>query len=188
MKIGILALQGDYEKHKYIVETLQHEAVYVKDKQTLAQCNKLIIPGGESTTLLHLIETLYLRGELIKFGKEKAIMGTCAGLILLGKTSQKLPYNPLELIDIEVNRNAYGRQVDSFIDDVRLKIDENERTIEGVFIRAPKITKHGKHVRPLGYHKDDVVVAASDRILVSTFHPELSGDTTIHQFFIEKIG
>lgn len=188
MKIGILALQGDYEKHRHIIEALQHETVYVKDRKTLAQCDKLIIPGGESTTFLHLIEALDMRRELMEFGKTKAIMGTCAGLILLGNSSQKLPYNPLQLIDIEVNRNAYGRQVDSFIDDVRLNIDDKERIIEGVFIRAPKIAALGNHVRPLGYHKDDVVVAANDRILVSTFHPELSGEKTIHQFFIDKIG
>ncbi len=187
-KIGILALQGDFSKHKEAIEALGHQALLVKDTETLSQCDKLIIPGGESTTQLLLIDKLGLRDALLAFGKSKAIMGTCAGLILLGTTREHLPSEPLKLIDIQVKRNAYGRQVDSFIDTVKLNLDGQESTIEGVFIRAPKITAVGKNVRVLGRWQEDIVLAANDHVLVATFHPELTEDFRVHRYFIERIG
>ncbi len=188
LNIGILAIQGDFSKHKEAIESLGHQALLVKDEATLKQCDKLIIPGGESTTQLLLIDKLGLREPLIQFGQTKAIMGTCAGLILLGTTREHLPADPLRLIDIQVKRNAYGRQVDSFIDMVRLNLDGQEIEFEGVFIRAPKIMSTGEDVRILGRHGDEIVMAANARILVATFHPELTNDYRIHQYFIEKIG
>lgn len=188
MKIGILALQGDFFRHYEAVKQLGHEALFVKDAAALQQCDKLIIPGGESTTFLHLIEKLRLRQALTDFGKNKAIMGTCAGLILLGKTREKLPFDPLGLIDINVRRNAYGRQVDSFIDQISLNMNGHPIEFEGVFIRAPKIETCGERIKVLGEHRQDVVMAAQDNILVMTFHPELTGDLRVHDFFINKIG
>ncbi len=188
MNIGILALQGDFSKHKEAIEAVGHRALLVKDEATLNQCDKLIIPGGESTTQLLLIDKLGLREPLINFGQSKAIMGTCAGLILLGTTREHLPAEPLKLIEIEVKRNAYGRQVNSFIDTVHLNLDGEEIDFEGVFIRAPKIMSIGKNVRELGRHRDEIVMAANERILVATFHPELTEDYRIHRYFIEKIG
>ncbi|HGY57012.1 MAG TPA: pyridoxal 5'-phosphate synthase glutaminase subunit PdxT [Caldithrix abyssi] len=187
-KIGILALQGDFYRHSLAVRRLEHEAVLVKDEAALKKCDKLIIPGGESTTFLHLMEKLNLRQPLLEFGREKAIMGTCAGLITLSKSAGHLPFPPLGLIDITVERNAYGRQVDSFVDTIRLNVNGTERPYEGVFIRAPKIAALGSDVRPLAWHKDDVVMAASENILVATFHPELTDDLRIHAYFIEQVG
>ncbi len=186
--IGVLSLQGDFDKHKQAIEEVGHHALLVKDAKTLKQCDKLIIPGGESTTQLLLIDKLGLREPLIEFGKNKAIMGTCAGLILLGSTREHLPGEPLALIDIKVKRNAYGRQVDSFIDMVKLNFDGTESTIEGVFIRAPKILSVGKDVRVLGTMRDDIVLAANDHVMVATFHPELSNNYRVHRYFIERVG
>ncbi|NOX87692.1 MAG: pyridoxal 5'-phosphate synthase glutaminase subunit PdxT [Calditrichaeota bacterium] len=183
--IGVLSLQGDFLKHKTAIENCGHRALYVKDRETLQKCDKLIIPGGESTTQLLLIDKLGLREALIEFGKNKAVMGTCAGLIILGNTREHLPSDPLRLIDIKVKRNAYGRQVDSFIDKIQLDLNGKRAEFEGVFIRAPKIMDLGKDVKPLGYLGKDIVLAANKHILVATFHPELTDNPVIHRFFIE---
>lgn len=184
--IGILALQGNFEKHRQAVEKLGHKAILVRDEETLRTCDRLIIPGGESTTFLHLIEKLDLRKPLLDFAKNKPVFGTCAGLILLGKSAEKLPFPPLEVIDIESKRNAYGRQVDSFVDDIFLRLNGSETNFEGVFIRAPKIGKMGQDVKALAWHGDDVVMAESGNILVAAFHPELTDDLQIHEYFIKK--
>ncbi len=188
MKIGILALQGDFAKHAAAIEQLGHEPLLVRYESELNQCHKLIIPGGESTTILKLIEKNDLRPALIEFGRQKAIMGTCAGLIVLSNDRGDLPHDPLGLIDLQVERNAYGRQIDSFVDTVKIHLNGEESEFEGVFIRAPKIRSLGQGVKPLGYHKKDVVMAANPRILVATFHPELTDDLRIHRYFIEQIG
>lgn len=185
--IGILALQGDYEKHVQVVEKLNHKSLLVKTRDQLNQCDRLIIPGGESTTFLNLIERLELRDALLDFGHNKFIMGTCAGLIILAREIVDLPYKPLGLIDIAVKRNAYGKQIDSFIDDVELNLNGNTASVEGVFIRAPKIMGIGKRVRVLGKHKDDIAIVANKNILVTTMHPELTDNLCIHQYFIEMM-
>jgi len=187
-KIGILALQGDFYRHSLAVRRLGHEAVLVKDEAALKQCDKLIIPGGESTTFLHLLEKLDLRRPLLEFGRKKAVMGTCAGLITLSKDAGHLPFPPLSLVDITVERNAYGRQVDSFVDTIILNLNGKESTFEGVFIRAPKIAAMGSDVQPLAWHKNDVVMAAGKNVLVATFHPELTNDLRIHEYFINNVG
>ncbi|MBN2424835.1 MAG: pyridoxal 5'-phosphate synthase glutaminase subunit PdxT [Calditrichaceae bacterium] len=184
--IGILALQGDFDKHRQAVEKLGQKAVLVKDVEKLSDCDRLIIPGGESTTFLHLVEKLQLRQGLIDFIEKKPVFGTCAGLILLSKSAEKLPFPPLGVIDIIAKRNAYGRQVDSFVDDIRLNLNGRESVFEGVFIRAPKIKDFGKKVNALAWHNNDVVMAESGKILVAAFHPELTDDLSIHQYFIEK--
>ncbi len=186
--VGVLSLQGDFLKHKQAIEQCGHQALYVRDVQGLKQCDKLIIPGGESTTMILLMDKLNLREALLEFGQKKAIMGTCAGLIVLATTREHLPADPLKLINIKVKRNAYGRQVDSFIDTVELHLNDQVVPFEGVFIRAPKIIELGKDVQPLAYHKNDVVMARNERILVATFHPELTEDPTIHRYFIEQVG
>jgi len=188
VKIGILALQGDFAKHGRMVRLLGHEAVFVRYPQELAHCDKLIIPGGESTTLLKLIEKNHMREPLIDFGKQKAVMGTCAGLIILSNDAPGLPHQPLGLIDIAVRRNAYGRQIDSFVDDVSITLNHEQSTFTAVFIRAPKIKSVGKGVAILGRHGQDIVLAATRHILVATFHPELTEDTRIHDYFINTIG
>lgn len=182
--IGILALQGDFEKHVQIVKKLGHLPKLVKDEIVLDQCDRLIIPGGESTTFIKLIDRLNLRKALITFGKEKPIFGTCAGLIILANQVENDNFETLGLIDIEVSRNAYGRQIDSFIDEISLKLNGHNQVLEAVFIRAPKILGCSEGVTPLAYHKEDIVMAANKNILVASFHPELTDDLRIHDFFL----
>ncbi len=187
MNIGILALQGDYAKHARAVEELGHSALCLKKPITLQKCDKLIIPGGESTAIIRLIEKLELRAALQDFGAELPVMGTCAGLILLSKIPGKLPFSSLGLLDIEIERNAYGRQIDSFIDTVQLELNGQHIEFEGVFIRAPKIKKTGKNVLPLGRHGTDVVMVREKNILACTFHPELADDLRVHDYFISSV-
>jgi len=188
VNIGILALQGDFARHAQMVQSMGHTPLFVRYPQELAQCDKLIIPGGESTTLLKLIEKNQMRDVLSAFGERKAIMGTCAGLIILSNDAPRLPYKPLGLIDINVDRNAYGRQIDSFVDQVQITLDGVQNDFTGVFIRAPKIKSVGAEVNVLGRHGRDIVLAATQHILVATFHPELTDDTRIHEYFLKNMG
>jgi 5'-phosphate synthase pdxT subunit len=186
--IGVLALQGDFEKHGQAISRLGYEPVFIKDKKALQQCDKLIIPGGESTTFLKLIDKLDLRPALIEFGNHKSIMGTCAGLIILAVKTDETQFEPLGLIDISIIRNAYGRQIDSFSDTIEINLKNEISTFKGVFIRAPQIESMGSGVKALGHHRGKVVIAANDHILVTTFHPELTDDLKIHRYFIEEVG
>lgn len=187
-KIGILALQGDFEKHARVVSRLGYEPVLVKTKNTLSQSDRLIIPGGESTTFLKLIERLDLREALVSFCRNKPVFGTCAGLIILSSHVLHAAFEPLGLIDLKVERNAYGRQIDSFIADINLSINSGSSNFEAVFIRAPKIIECLNDTRPLAFHNNDVVMACQNNILVATFHPELTDDTRIHNFFLNNFG
>ncbi len=186
--IGILSLQGDFEKHGRAISRLGYDPVFIKDKNALKQCDKIIIPGGESTTFLKLIDKLDLRSALVEFGNHNPIMGTCAGLIILATKVDDTQSEPLGLIDVSVIRNAYGRQIDSFSDTVEINLKHEISAFKGVFIRAPKIASMGAGIKALGYHEGNVVIAANDHILVTTFHPELTDDLRIHQYFIEEIG
>lgn len=183
-KVGVLALQGDYSKHIQVLKKLNVEPVPVKDVSSLRSCDKLIIPGGESTTFMKLIDTLELRDGLIAFGKVKPVFGTCAGLIILASNVSQNTFEPLNLINLQVERNAYGRQIDSFVDNVQLSIDGESTEYEAVFIRAPKIVKCLNGSKAIAWHGDDIVMAANKNILVATFHPELTDDTRIHNFFL----
>jgi 5'-phosphate synthase pdxT subunit len=188
LNIGILSLQGDFDKHRKVIEKIGHQPVLVRRNQELDRCDKLIIPGGESTTFLNLIDRLDLREPLIAFSKSQAIMGTCAGLIILAKKAGRLPRQPLGLIDIDVDRNAYGRQINSFVDTVQLALNGTDMPFEAVFIRAPKIIECAPSVIPLATHGEDVVMARNKRILVASFHPEMTDDTRIHRYFADRVG
>ena len=182
--IGILALQGDFEKHAHSIEKLGHEALFVKDIQSLDKCDRLIIPGGESTTFMKLIDRLELREPLTGFCKTKPVFGTCAGLIVLSSNVLNASFKPLNVINLVVERNAYGRQIDSFIDEINLNVNGSVSTFEAVFIRAPKIKECLNDTVPIAYHGNDIVMAANKNILVATFHPELTDDLRIHDFFL----
>jgi 5'-phosphate synthase pdxT subunit len=125
--------------------------------------------------------------EVIEFAKSKPIFGTCAGCILVANTIMELDQDSLHLIDITVQRNAYGRQVDSFIDDIKIRLNGAIDSMEGVFIRAPKIHSIGAGVTPLAWHKDDIILAEQGHVLVGTFHPELTNDVRVHHYFLKKI-
>jgi len=189
MKIGVLALQGDFAEHQVVLETIGAEVIQVRLPQHLAGLDGLIIPGGESTTIGKLAEAYSLIQPLRLFGREHAIWGTCAGAIFLSKnTGRDQPL--LGLMDITIARNAFGRQVDSFEVDMPvpalLQVDPVDRLFHAVFIRAPLIESVGKGVEVLSQLEDGRIVAARQgHLLATSFHPELTGDDRFHRYFME---
>jgi len=187
LKIGILALQGDFARHKETLKALGQETVLVRTEKELNPCAGLIIPGGESTTLTKLMKKHLLWDKILRFAEKRPVFGTCAGLIILSKQTVKKQVETLGLIDIITERNAYGRQVDSFIDELDIKISGKGDKFEGVFIRAPKIVSIGDGVSPLAWHQQNIVMVEQNNILAATFHPELTNDTRIHEYFLAKV-
>jgi len=186
MKIGVLALQGDFREHINMLKKLEVETVEVRTKKDLEEIQGLIIPGGESTTIGKLLIKYSLDKSIIKKYKEgMAIYGTCAGAILLASEIIGNEQPKLGLIDISVARNAYGRQIDSFETD--LEIDGFNKNFHSIFIRAPIIRKIRNGVKILAKHKKEPVLLRNGRILISTFHPEMTDDTRIHEYFIKMI-
>lgn len=184
-RVGILALQGDFALHQAVFERLGAATALVKKLEELEGLDRLVIPGGEATAMQLLIDKFGFRQPLIDFGNLRPVWGTCAGLILLaGEVTDSL-INPLSLIDIRVERNAYGSQVNSFIETGTVSFGKQEQSLEMVFIRAPKILDYSDKVVPLGMLGGDVTVAKQDRILVSTFHPELTDRTEVHEYFLQ---
>lgn len=182
--IGVLGIQGDFAMHQKSLRKLGVNAPNIRYAEELAACDGLVIPGGESTTFVKLLKKTGLFEALLDFNRDKPIMGTCAGLITLSTTLVNDDIETLGLIDMDVERNGYGRQVDSFIDDVR--VEGIEKPVEGFFIRAPRIHALGQGTRAIGFHKDEVVMAANDRVLALTFHPELTADVSVHRFFMGR--
>ncbi len=187
MKIGVLALQGDFERHQARLNEIGVESLQVRKLADLKRCDGLIIPGGESTTLVKLLKETGLYQSIPDYAAHHPIFGTCAGLILLASEVINKPIEPFGLIDITVHRNAYGRQLDSFTDTIEIKLSDKFQKIEAVFIRAPKIIKVGKGVNALGHHKNNAVVVEKELILASTFHPELTDSRIIHRYFVDKV-
>lgn len=163
---------------------LGHEPLEVRTVSQLNQTRALIIPGGESTTLIKLIDEFNLRKPIREYSRSAPVMGTCAGLIILASQVDSLPAPPLNLIDINVIRNAYGRQKESFIDNVEINLNGKPENIEGVFIRAPLIKSVHTDVKVLARYKNEIVMAENKNILVCSFHPEISGNTHIHNYFL----
>lgn len=189
MKIGVLALQGDFAEHQVMLETLGAEVVQVRLPEHLNGLSGLVIPGGESTTIGKLAVAYGLIEPLKTFGKTQAVWGTCAGAIFMAKDAhRKQPL--LELMDIVIERNAFGRQVDSF--EVDLKVPElnpnekNDVPFHAVFIRAPLIESVGKGVEVLSTLEDGRIVAARQgKLMATSFHPELTRDNRFHRYFME---
>ena len=178
MNIGLLALQGAVSEHKIIMRQLDINTIEVREREDIEKLDGLIMPGGESTTLRKLLKNSGM-WDTIK-DSELPIMGTCAGAILLGKCKDET----LEKMDIEIDRNYYGRQKDSFETKITL---ENERTFDGVFIRAPAIKKIGDDVKPIAWKNEEIVGCTSGRNMALTFHPELTNDARFHKIWTEKI-
>ena len=184
--VGILAIQGDFYKHARAVTASGNRAIEVRTRDQLQKTDGLIIPGGESTTFLRLFKEFGLAADIRQYAQTKPILGTCAGLIILSREANKLPFSPLGLIDISVKRNAYGRQKESFIDTIELNLNGTTKAFQGVFIRAPKIIRTGENVRILALHKGEAVLVANKNIMAATFHPELTENLEIHRYFISK--
>lgn len=182
-RVGVLALQGDFEKHQEAVERAGAQPVEVRDVAALSGLDGLVIPGGESTTMLRLMDYYDMFETLRSFGERTPIFGTCAGAILLAQEVTSPAQKSLALMDIGVERNAYGRQVDSRI--VRLPSSLGE--MEAVFIRAPIIRRVGPRVEVMARYLDDPVLVRDGRHWAATFHPELTDDARIHRRFIESL-
>ena len=195
MKIGVLALQGDFEAHGKALARVNAsgglgepvESVEVRKPAELAELDGLIIPGGESTTLLKLMNDWGFMPAIEKFHAEgRPLFGTCAGLILLARDVEKPRQPSLGLIDVGVERNAYGRQRESFEARGVAELD-GPRPVEMVFIRAPRIRRAGSGVTVLARHGDEPVMAREGRVLVATFHPELTDDAAVHTYFCRMV-
>jgi len=184
-KIGVLALQGDFEAHEKALKRAGAEPVEVRSAADLEQLDGLIIPGGESSTMLKLIEQESMLDPLREFGLKRPVFGTCAGAILLASEVTHPAQPGLGLMDISVERNAYGRQLDSRI--ARLKAEDGGEEMEAVFIRAPIIRRVGENVKVLANYGGDPVLVEQGRHLAATFHPELTDDPGVDLRFLEKI-
>jgi pyridoxal 5'-phosphate synthase pdxT subunit len=176
MKVGVLAVQGNFREHAAMLRRLGAEVVEVRKPEQLDGLDGLVIPGGESTAIGRLIRLYGLEEAIRRFSG--AILGTCAGMILLDR-------DHLGVLDLRVRRNAYGRQVASFEAD--LELAGEDEPLRGVFIRAPRVAEAGPEVEVLAELDGEPVLLRQGRILVASFHPELTGDTRVHERFLELI-
>jgi 5'-phosphate synthase pdxT subunit len=192
--VGLLTLQGDFAKHRAAFAALDCATRDVRRPAELAEVSCLVIPGGESTTLTRLIDRHGLREPLRAFAADHAVMGTCAGLILLAarlddERPEEYGVTPCGLLDCTVRRNAYGRQIDSFTAPVALDVlDGSREPFPAVFIRAPRITAVGADVETVATHEGEPVVVRQGRLLGLTFHPELTDDLRLHRAFLDLVG
>lgn len=189
--VGVLTLQGDYEKHQRAFAALGAQTFGVRRPEELAQVSCLVIPGGESTTLTRLVDRIGLRQPIVDFAARHPVMGTCAGLIMLAVDTcneRKADYGvePLGLLDCQIQRNGYGRQIDSFTAPVSINVlDGSVEPYPAVFIRAPRITRVGRDVEILAKYGDEPVAVRQGHLLGLTFHPELTDDLRIHRAFLD---
>ena len=187
IKVGVLELQGDFGLHHKILQELGYDSYSVKESADLESLDGLIIPGGESTTMSLLIDSFNLRKSILDFSKENPILGTCAGLILMANDLKEDIPNPLSLMNINVSRNAYGRQIDSFKDLINFSFD-TENPFPGVFIRAPKILNIDENVDVICTLNDGEIVGVKQgKKLGTSFHPELTTDNRFHKYFIDLV-
>jgi len=192
VKIGVLAVQGDFEAHGRALGRLGAEPVWVRTPADLEGASALILPGGESTTMLKLLEEGGLFEAIRGFAARRPLLGTCAGAILMAREVSRPAQRSLGLLDIAIERNAYGRQLDSHI--ATLDPPEAFTTragpgpVEAVFIRAPIIRRVGSEAVVLLGHRGDPVLVEQGRHLAATFHPELSDDGRVHRLLLDKAG
>ena len=186
--IGVLAVQGDFQEHQQALHRLGVEAPEVRLPHQLEGIKGLIIPGGESTTIVQLIDIYGFRGVLTdKVSSGMPVWGTCAGMIVLADRLTDERPEPLHLMDIEVSRNAFGRQVASFEEELEIE-DIGDRPFRAVFIRAPSVNRVGHGVKVLGTLSDGTPVAVKQgQMLATAFHPELSDDLRLHQLFLKIV-
>jgi len=184
MRIGVLALQGDFDAHRRRLEQLGAEVALVRNPEDFDGIDGLVIPGGESTTFLKLLGARTLQ-KLNDFVHTKPTFGTCAGAIMLAREVENPRQPGLNAIDISIRRNAYGRQIDSTI--VEAPSALGGEPLEMVFIRAPRIERIGQNVEVLAKRDDDPVLVRQGNVMAATFHPELSQDKRVHQEFLKLV-
>ena len=181
IKIGVLELQGNFESHHKILKKLGYDSVGVKSSSDLECLDGLVLPGGESTTMSLLIDSFNLRDSLLDFSKNKPILGTCAGLILMAKNIEnESKVNPLGILDITVDRNAYGRQIMSKKEQISMKFDSKLIDFQVTLIRAPKIKGVGNEIQVLLDLDDSPIAIYNGMHMGLSFHPELNGVTLFH--------
>ena len=185
MKVGVLAIQGDYDAHARRLRELGAEVALVRKPEQLDAVDALVIPGGESTTFLKFLEQGGFLEKLRAFARAKPTFGTCAGAILLAKEVDNPPQPCLEALDVRVRRNAYGRQLDSSIREGETQLPGGP--LEMVFIRAPRFERLGAGVEVLATAGSEPVLIRQGKVLAATFHPELSADTRVHAEFLRMI-
>jgi 5'-phosphate synthase pdxT subunit len=185
MTIGVLAIQGDYEAHRSRLKQLGAAVTLVRKPEQLDDIDGLVIPGGESSTFLNFLAEHGFLEKLRAFVRTKPTFGTCAGAILLAKDVENPPQASLGALNIGIRRNAYGRQLESSIQAEQTVL--GNQPLEMVFIRAPKIVSMGKEVEVLATAKGDPVLVRQGNVMASTFHPELSDDTRVHQEFLNLV-
>ncbi len=187
MLIGVLALQGAFREHQYLLEKCGVSTCQIRKASELEGIDALVIPGGESTTMGKLIKGFNLMKPITDLANHgMPIFGTCAGLIMLAKHIRNSQQETLALMDIDVERNAFGRQIDSFETDLAIPVLGVE-SYRAVFIRAPYITEVSEGVNILARYENKIVCASQNSILVAAFHPELTNDLRLHRYFIENI-
>jgi 5'-phosphate synthase pdxT subunit len=192
MRVGVLALQGDFIEHIAVLRRLGVEAIEVRLPEQLETLDGIIIPGGESTTIGKLAVDFQILEPLQQFGRQKAIWGTCAGAIFLSKDAHR-PQPLLGLMDIVVERNAFGRQVESFEADLQVPalktVSPEDAPFHAIFIRAPLISSVGAGVTVLAKLENGKIVAAQQgKLLATSFHPELTADDRFHRYFLQLAG
>ena len=183
--IGVLALQGAFDVHAKRLTELGAKAVLVRRPEQLAELDGLVIPGGESTTFLKNLERAGFYDVLDAFVHSKPVFGTCAGCILLAKDVANPPQRSFGVLDVSVERNAYGRQNDSVILNAETSLPGGP--LEMVFIRAPRISRVGAAVETLATRNGDPTLVRQGRLLAATFHPELTADLRVHQLFLDMV-
>jgi 5'-phosphate synthase pdxT subunit len=188
--VGVLALQGDFEAHRKAFERVGARVVEVRTAAEMAGCDGLVLPGGESTTMLKLLDLEKLTEPLRQFAADKPLFGTCAGAILMAREVTHPAQPSLGLMDIAVERNGYGRQLDSRVARVETVAPvetEDKSELEAVFIRAPIIKHVGEGTRVLATYRGDPVWVEQGRHMATTFHPELTPDDRVHRRFLTKL-
>ncbi|MFL2983400.1 MAG: pyridoxal 5'-phosphate synthase glutaminase subunit PdxT [Candidatus Neomarinimicrobiota bacterium] len=187
IKIGVLELQGDFELHHRIFESMEFDSVPVKKSSDLNFIDGLVIPGGESTTMSLLIDSSKMYEPLIEFGIENPVMGTCAGLIMMANNIDDKRINPLGLVNIDVKRNAYGRQIQSTRESIQFDFSEKHKFIlPTTLIRAPKITELSSDITVIGKYENNPIAILSGHHLCLSFHPELDKIDIFHRFLFDS--
>ena len=186
MKCGILALQGNFNQHKHMLDMLGVENIAIRYSNELSLCDALIIPGGESSAISKQLNDNNIRKSIIDFSVKRPIFGTCAGMIMLSSTKSNDKISPLNIMNFEIKRNAWGRQTHSFSAEIDLK-PIYKRKFHGIFIRAPKVNKYDQSMQILGTYNNEPVLMTDGKHLVSTFHPEVGLDMRIHNYFINSV-
>ena len=184
-RVGVLSLQGDFALHATALAALDCEPVRVSLPAHLQALAALVLPGGESSTMLRLLDSTGLRAPLERFVREQPVLGTCAGLILLAREADKLPRPTFGVLDIGAERNGWGRQVHSFSGPVQIPVLGGD--VPGMFIRAPRITRVGPGVEVIARYAGEPVGVRQGRAAALAFHPELTGDQRLHAWFLREV-